>query len=78
MTDLTRSEVAGWIRTLVPYLENPIWISPKGTLDSPEGSVEVHPGKIIDFDESLLGVLRTLDQTENLRILIDLYKSMGI
>ena len=78
MADLTRSEVAGWIRTLVPYLENPIWISPQGTLDSPEGSVEEKKKKIIDFDESLLGVLRTLDQTENLRILIDLYKSMGI
>ena len=46
MNELTREEVAGWIRTLIPYLEKPAILAPEGFFDDDE--YEVKPGHIVE------------------------------
>ena len=39
MNELTKGEVAGWIRTLIPYLEKPAILAPEGFFDDDEYEV---------------------------------------
>ena len=76
MSKLTKEEVAGWIRNLVPYLEKPSILAPEGYFDKKE--YEVGAGKIIEYGDNLTptAVFKVLEQTENLRVLVELYKSI--
>lgn len=42
MSRLTEDEVASWIRNIIPYIENPIYLAPKGCFS---GSQDVQPAK---------------------------------
>ena len=71
---LTKDEVAGWIRKLIPYLERPTILSPEGVFDIEE--YETCPGKVITYGDALIpsNCLNVLTQTENLKTLVELYK----
>lgn len=72
MNKLTKSEVAELIRELIPYIKNPVYIAPKGCF---KGQQDTHPGKIIEYDATLMPYPpQVISQTENLKLLIDLYK----
>ena len=72
---LTKTEVAEWIRKLIPYLENPIILAPEGCFTEKQ---EVKPGAIIQYDPTLLArEPQIVNQTENLKILVGLYTSLG-
>lgn len=72
MSKLTKTEIANHIRNLIPYIENPMVLAPKGCFKEP---LEATAGKIIEYDSSLMP--RTpivLDMSEALKVLVDLYK----
>jgi hypothetical protein len=71
--ELTKAEVAEWIRDLIPYLEKPAIISTSGTFE--KDYYDVEPGKIISYGDCLTpsNLMVMLHQTENLKILKDLY-----
>lgn len=73
---LTKSEVAEWIRDLIPYLKKPVIISPSEIFEADH--YEVSPGKIINYGDVLTptSVVSIIHQTENLKILKDLYISL--
>lgn len=74
-SELTKTEVADWIRKLIPYLENPVILAPKGCLTEEQ---IVKPGAIIQYDSCLIArEPEILNQTENLKILVGLYTSLG-
>lgn len=74
MSKITKDEVAGWIRNLIPYLEKPSIIAPEGFFD--EDVIENKAGKIIEYGDNLTptAAFSLLTQTENIKALIDLYK----
>lgn len=74
MSKLRKEEVATWIRELIPFINNPIYLAPKGCF---KGEIEVKAGSIIEYDNLLMPYPPTpILQTENLKILVDLYKSL--
>lgn len=73
--ELTKTEVADWIRKLIPYLENPVILAPEGCFREQQ---EVKPGAILEYDPTLLArEPEIINQTENLKILVGLYTSLG-
>ena len=73
--ELTKTEVADWIRKLIPYLENPVILAPKGCFREQQ---EIKPGAIIQYDPTLLArEPEIVNQTENLKILVGLYTSLN-
>lgn len=69
---LTKEEVAGWIRTLAPYLENPMYLAPKGCLVEKQ---KAEPGAVISYDAALMPKdPMPILQSENLKALVELYK----
>ena len=73
--ELSKTEVADWIRKLIPYLENPVILAPKGCFREQQ---EIKPGAIIQYDPTLLArEPEIINQTENLKILVGLYTSLG-
>lgn len=77
MSKLTKEEVSSWIRNLIPYLEKPVILSPEGYFD--EDKIDPHPGAIIEYGDNLIpsNAITLITQTENLKILVELYKSIG-
>jgi len=77
MSELTKEEVAGWIRNLVPYMENPCVIAPEGYFD--DDVLKLKAGQIIEYGDNLTptAAFSLITQTENIRVLVDLYKSIG-
>ena len=77
MSELTKDEVAGWIRNLIPYLEKPAIIAPDGYWSKAE--YDIRPGKIVEYGDSLSpsNAFAILEQTENIKALVALYKSLG-
>ena len=74
MSKLTKEEVSQWIRNLIPYLENPIVLAPKGCF---KGQQDVSPGKIIEYDIALMPTTPIiLSQNENIKALVELYKAV--
>lgn len=72
--ELTKTEVADWIRKLIPYIENPVMLAPEGCFREQQ---EVKPGAIIQYDPTLLArEPQIINQTENLKILVGLYTSL--
>lgn len=72
--ELTKTEVADWIRKLIPYLENPVILAPEGCFREQQ---EIKPGAIIQYDPTLLArEPEIINQTENLKILVGLYTSL--
>ena len=72
--ELTKTEVADWIRKLIPYLENPVILAPEGCFKEQQ---EVKPGAILEYDPTLLArEPQIINQTENLKILVGLYTSL--
>lgn len=75
MSLLTKDEVASWIRNLIPYLENPIYLAPKGCFKDIQNS---EPGAIIEYDAQLMPASpKALTQTDNIKALIELYNALG-
>ena len=74
MSKLTKEEVASWIRNLQPYLEKPCLIAPDGYFD--KNTINVEAGKIITYGDMLTptSVFSVLEQTENFKALVELYK----
>lgn len=73
--ELTKTEVADWIRKLIPYIENPVILAPEGCLREQQ---EIKPGAIIQYDPTLLArEPQIINQTENLKILVGLYTSLN-
>ena len=73
--ELTKTEVADWIRKLIPYIENPVILAPEGCLREQQ---EIKPGAIIQYDPTLLArEPEIINQTENLKILVGLYTSLN-
>ncbi len=73
MSKLTKEEVAMWIRNLIPYLENPVKLAPVRFIKKDE---EIAPGAIIPNSDTLCpsSSIQTLEQTENIKALVELYK----
>lgn len=72
--ELTKTEVADWIRKLIPYLENPVILAPEGCFREQQ---EIKSGAIIQYDPTLLArEPEIINQTENLKILVGLYTSL--
>ena len=72
---LTKTEVADWIRKLIPYIENPVILAPESCFREQQ---EIKPGAIIQYDPTLLArEPEIINQTENLKILVGLYTSLG-
>lgn len=74
MSKLTEEEVAGWIRNLIPYLENPAIIAPEGYWD--EDKLNFEPGKIQEYGDNLSPAVAfiLITQTENIKALTELYR----
>ncbi len=74
MSVLTKEEVAGWIRNLIPYLEKPMMLAPEGLFN--EDELIVAAGKITRYGDNLTPSYNftVLEQTENLKALVELYK----
>lgn len=71
MSCLTKDEIATWIRNLVPYLENPMVLAPKGCFSK---NVQPSPGRIIEYDATLMpNHPIPLTQTDNFKALVQLY-----
>lgn len=71
---LTKTEVADWIRKLIPYIENPVILAPEGCFREQQ---EIKPGAIIQYEPTLLArEPQIINQTENLKILVGLYTSL--
>lgn len=72
---LTKTEVADWIRKLIPYIENPVILAPEGCFTEKQ---EIKPGAILQYDPTLLArEPQIINQTENLKTLVELYTSLG-
>lgn len=72
---LSKTEVAEWIRKLIPYIENPVILAPDGCFREQQ---EIKPGAIIQYDPTLLArEPEIINQTENLKILVGLYTSLN-
>lgn len=70
MSKLTKTEV----KTLIPYLENSV-MAPKGLFGKGKGEIQLHPGAIIEYGDELTPANTfRINQTENLKALIELYK----
>lgn len=76
MSNLTKEEVAMWIRNLIPYLENPVILAPKGLFG--KGEIQLHPGAIIEHGDDLnpTHTCNLITQTENIKALVELYKAV--
>ena len=76
MSKLTKTEVAMWIRNLIPYLENPVTLAPKGLFG--KGENQLYPGAIIEYGDTLSPAytLNQTNQTKNIKALIELYKAV--
>lgn len=73
MSKLTKNEVASWIRNIIPYIENPVYLAPKGCFN--KGTQNVSAGSVIEYDASLVPIApKVLEQQENLKALVELYK----
>ena len=77
MSELTKEEVAGWIRNLVPYMEKPCIIAPEGYFD--DDVLKLEAGKIVEYGDNLTptSAFSLVTQTENIKVLVELYKSIG-
>lgn len=77
MSKLTKEEVATWIRNLIPYLEKPVILAPKGLFD--KDKIQLSPGRIIEYEDTLSPTYKfnQINQMENLKALIELYKAVG-
>jgi len=74
MSKLTKNEVASWIRNIIPYIENPVYLAPKGCF---KGTQDIKAGAVIEYDATLLPTApKVLEQQENLKALVELYKSI--
>ena len=72
MSKLTKAEIANHIRSLIPYIENPMILAPKGCFKEP---LEATAGKIIEYDSSLMPQApKVYDISAALKVLVDLYK----
>ena len=72
MSKLTKEQVGTWISELIPYIKNPMCLSPKGCFN--KGCEEARPGKIIEYDAALIPQEpKPLIQTESLKALVELY-----
>jgi hypothetical protein len=72
MSKLTKNEIANCIRNLIPYIENPMILAPKGCFKE---HLEATAGKIIEYDSSLMPQTpKVIEMSEALKILVDLYK----
>lgn len=75
VNDLTKAEVAQWIRELVPYLKNPVQIAPKGCYS--KDITEICPGKVLEYDTCLIpDGPEIIDVSKSLDSLISLYINM--
>lgn len=75
MSKLTKAEIANHIRSLIPYIENPMILAPKDCFQEP---LEATAGKIIEYDNSLMPQTpKVIDMSEALKVLVDLYKECG-
>lgn len=71
MSKLTKNEVANWIRNIIPYIENPAYLAPKGCFKDFQ---KVNPGNVIEYDDCLMPHQpQVLEQSENLKVLVELY-----
>ena len=70
MSKIKKSEVAEWIRTLVPYLENPRILYCGDDMDIPKA----YPGQLVNITGLLMKSPELISQTENLKALIELYR----
>ena len=72
MSKLTKTEIANHIRNLIPYIESPVILAPKGCFKAP---LDIAAGRIIEYDSSLLPQApKVIEVTEALKVLVDLYK----
>lgn len=72
MSRLTKNEIGNHIRNLIPYIETPMILAPKGCFKEP---LEMEAGKIIEYDSTLMPQApKVYDISEALRVLVDLYK----
>ena len=76
MSKLTKEEISSWIRNLIPYLEKPAILAPSGFLDDKE--INITSGAIIEYGDTLTpnANFLVLEQTENLKVLAELYKNI--
>ena len=76
MSKLTKEEISSWIRNLIPYLEKPVILAPSGFLNDKE--INIKPGAIIEYGDALTpnANFLVLEQTENLKVLAELYKNI--
>ena len=76
MSKLTKEEVSSQIRNLIPYLEKPVILAPKGFFN--EEKVNIKVGAIIEYGDTLTPNANfiVLEQTENLKALTELYKNI--
>lgn len=74
MSKLTKEQVGTWITELIPYVKNPMWLSPKGCFKE---DIKPQPGKIIDYDSALMpNAPQVLSQEENIKALVELYMAV--
>lgn len=72
MSKITKNEVANWIRNIIPYIENPAYLAPKGCF---KGKQDIKAGVVIEYDTTLMPTQpKIIEQQENLKALIELYK----
>lgn len=72
MSKLTKNEVASWIRNIIPYIENPAYLAPKGCLKDKQ---DIKAGAVIEYDSTLMPTQpKIIEQQENLKALVELYK----
>lgn len=72
MSKLIKTEIANHIRSLIPYIENPMILAPKGCFNE---TLVATAGKIIEYDNSLIPQTpQVIDMSEALKVLVDLYK----
>ena len=76
MSKITKEEISSWIRNLIPYLEKPAILAPSGFFDDKE--INITPGAIIKYGDALTpnANFLVLEQTENLKVLAELYKNI--
>lgn len=72
MSKLTKNEIASWIRNIIPYIENPVYLAPKGCF---KGTQDIKAGAVIEYDATLMPTQpKIIEQQENLKALVELYK----
>lgn len=77
MSKLILDEIASAIRNLLPYVEKPVIIAPKGYFENKV--IDAKPGDIIEYGDSLTpaSAFTILTSTEDLKALTELYKIVG-